>query len=298
MPRTLDIAVAVVYEPSHGFLLSFNARWKGYSFPMRQRRATDADLASGALLALREAVSHPLPRAQATPLVFVETEGTSQGTGEETIYRYHAFDIDPVADLYREAAPHGFGCRNGFLPLKAITPVIPGTSPELATLPADLVTWSTRRIVEELLGNQEVGVAVIRRQTPGGMEYLMRRYPGYGGYFFIAARRRQEANVKFEVRQAIQTDLGYLSRVTLGDPVLVTEIQPSPRFESERRFVFHLFDVSLPGVDLLADDSALTQAIEKSGRMWRWVHESEMDSPLDHGLSPTVEALRQGVRGW
>jgi hypothetical protein len=93
--RQIDVSVAVVFEPEWGFFLSYNRHWHGYAFPMRKRRFTDPDQASGALAALRDATELPLRGAIVTPLVSVEVQGESQRTGKPTLYRYHAFDVQP-----------------------------------------------------------------------------------------------------------------------------------------------------------------------------------------------------------
>ena len=261
--RILDVAVAIVFEPDWGFFLAYNPHWHGYTFPMRKRRMTDVSLAHGALEALREATDLPLRGATVHPLASLEIEEESRRTGTLTRYRYHIFQVDPAIVLSTEVAPHGFACQRGFLKPQHIAPPAPDSSSAQTTagarkassglpaaLGADLVTWSSRRIVEELIGNQRVAVAAICRRGVEGTEFLMNRNANYGGYFPIAARCRSDASPNFEVRQAVPADTAYQRRIAVGEPVVVEERHFSPRFQCERHFVHSLFPVTLPGVDL------------------------------------------------
>src|SRR5207302_587080 len=108
-----------------------------------------------------EGVRRPLPRAEARPLLFLAVGDHASGrTGRAARYRYQTFEIDPNEDL-TTLAPAGFGCRTGFL-----------TFAQAAE--ADLLTWSTRSILAQFLGHQQVAVAVVLRP---GSECLMIRYP-------------------------------------------------------------------------------------------------------------------------
>lgn len=306
--RTLDVGVAVVFEPSWGFFLGYNPRWHGYTFPMRKRRMTDVDLGHTALEALREATDLPLRGATYRPLVALEIEGESHGTGKRTRYRYHAFEIDPPVLLSAEIAPHGFGCRRGFLkPDQIAPPALDGSTHSaaastesgavvMAPLGADLVTWSTRRLVEELVGNQRVALAVICRRGAEGPEFLMSRNASYGGYFPIAGRCRTEAQPGYEVREAIRADIGYPRRPHVGGPLVREERHFSPRFQCERHFVHTLFPVTFPGVDLHDQNSELNYWLERSGLLWRWVAVDELENPAANDLSPTIANIRDGLR--
>jgi hypothetical protein len=308
-PRIVDVAVAIVFEPEWGFFLSYNPKWGGYAFPMRKRRMTDLDLGHTAALALRDATDLPLRGATYKKLVSTEEiEGESQRTRRPARYRYHVFHIDPPVVLSTAVMPHGFGCKSGFLKPDQITPPPPVSSSQaaagagkaapavLAPLCADLVTWTTRLIVEELIGNQHVGEAVICRRSAAGAEFLMNRNANYGGYYPIAARSRGDGAPKFEVRRAIETDTGYRRWSDLGEPVVVEESHFSPRFQCERRFVHDLFLVRLDGVDLNAPGNELEQAMERSGLLWRWVTDAQLDDPEGNDLSPTVAKVRDALR--
>ncbi len=306
--RTLDVAVAVVFEPDWGFFLGYNTHWHGYTFPMRKRRMTDVDLAHGALEALREATDLPLRGATVQQLVALDIEGESQRTGRPTRYRYHVFQVDPPVVLSAEVVPHGFACQRGFLMPQHIAPAAPDSPPQPAAgsrnarsttpapLGADLVTWSTRRIVEELIGNQRVAVAVVWRRGVEGPEFLMNRNANYGGYFPIAARCRTDASPRFEVRQAIPADTSYRPSVEVGEAVVVEDRHFSPRFQCERHFVYNLFPVTFRRVDLSQSGNALDDCLERSGLLWRWVPDNELDDPEPNDLSPTIPTIRDALR--
>jgi hypothetical protein len=202
--------------------------------------------------------------------VYLEVDGESQRTGEPTRYRYHVFQVEPPG---AGKTPSG----------------VPAPGP-------NLVTWSTRRIVEELIGNQQVAVAVICRRGVAGPEFLMNRNTNYGGYFPIASRCRTEGLPSFEVRQAVLADLGYRWQVQVGEPVVVEERHVSSRFQCERHFVHSLFPVSLPGVDLAASSKELDHWLDRSGLSWRWVAAADLDAPEANGLSPTIAMIRDALR--
>jgi hypothetical protein len=277
--RTQAVVVAVVFDPDRGFLLDFNERWGAYAFPMRKRRPTDHDEAFTAREALRDALGLPLPRAEARPLEFVEHRGSSWRTGREAVYRYQAFDVDPG-----EALPAGgFGRRHGFL------------GPE-DLVGADLVSWSTKVIVKELMENQEVALAVVCRQGSAGREFLMVRSASYRGYFFPASRMKADEPPTWEAVAALRRESGYFAPIRCGDPEAVPDVHFSPRFGRPRRFVFHAVPVRLPALDLSASPSPLEESLRRTGVLWRWVEDAELDDPARHGLSPTVAAVREAAR--
>jgi hypothetical protein len=308
--RTLTVAVAVVFEPELGFFLSYNPHWGGYALPMRKRRMTDVDLPHSALEALRDATDLPLRGARVEPLTYLEVKGASQRTGKETVYRYHVFQVDPPVVLSAEVAPLGFACQRGFVKPSLISPcatdhpddpmaIRAGTASVLnpATGGADLVTWSTRRIIDELTGNQRVAVAVICRRGANGIEYLMNRNANYGGYFPIAARCRTEGKPRYEVREAVKADTGYRPLVDVGThPVEVEDRHFSPRFQCERRFVFSLLPVTFHDLDLGKPDNELEVCLDRSGLLWDWVTDDKLDDPGANGLSPTITTIRDAMR--
>ncbi|HEX5270658.1 MAG TPA: NUDIX domain-containing protein [Gemmataceae bacterium] len=276
--RTRDVIAAVVYDPDRGFLLAHNEKWGAYAFPMRKRRPTDHDDAFTAREALREALALPLPRAEAKPLEHVVYRGTSWRTGREGVYRYQAFEVDPG-----EALPAGgFGRRHGFLRTDDL-------------VGADLVTWSTKLIVKELMENQEVALAVLCRPGAEGREFLMVRSPTYRGYFFPASRLTSDDPPLWEAVSALRRDTGYFAPIRGGTAAVVPDIHFSPRFDCPRRFVFHVVPVTLPAVDLSATANTLEETLRRTGVLWRWVEEAELADPSRNGLSPTVAAVREAA---
>jgi hypothetical protein len=272
--RMQAVIVAVVYEPERGFFVSFNEKWQGYGFPMRKRRPTDYDEAFTAREALREAVGLRLPRAEARPLEYVAYRGASGRTGRETLYLYQAYEVDPNERL----PAGGLGSRHGFLSCE-----------DLVT--ADLVTWSTKVIVKELMENQEVALAVICRRGAGGREFLMVRSARYGGYFFPASRLKTDSRPTWEAVEAVRRETGYFAPMKCGTPRAVEDVHVSPRFGCPRRYVFHIVPVLLPAVDLSAAPNRLEEGLGRTEALWRWVGEAELADPAGNDLSPTVVAV-------
>ncbi len=276
--RTRDVIAAVVYDSDRGFLLAYNEKWGAYAFPMRKRRPTDHDEAFTAREALREALGLPLPRADAKPLEHVEVRGTSWRTEREGLYRYQAFEVDPG-----EALPAGgFGRRHGFLRTDDL-------------VRADLVSWSTKLIIKELMENQEVALGVLCRPGAAGREFLMVRSAPYRGYFFPAARLRTNDPPLWEAVSALRGDTGYFAPIRCGAAEVVPDVHFSPRFDCPRRFVFHVVPVALPAVDLSASPNALEESLRRTGVLWRWVEEAELADPSRNGLSQTIAAVREAV---
>lgn len=274
------LAVAVAFDPDHGFFLSFNPRWKGYAFPMRKVAAEDDALMSAAALdALREAAELPLAGASAKPLTYLRVQGVSGRTGARTVYRMHVYEVDMPLPLSMEVPTRGFACRRGFL------------RPEgFAT--ADLLSWNTRAVVGELLDNQEVALAVICRRGPAGAEFLMLRYPNYGGYFPPASRIRTDVEARYEAQKALRQDTGYRARVTAGETVEARDEHFSPRYDCRRTFVFHLVQLALSDrIDLNDADNAFEERMAQAGVLYRWVPASDLANPGVNGLSPTVKAI-------
>jgi hypothetical protein len=275
--RRQPVIVAVVFDPDRGFFVSFNEKWQGYTFPMRKRRPTDYEEAFTAREALREAVNLRLSRAEAKPLEYVEHRGVSGRTGREVVYQYQAFEIDP-----NESLPSGgLGSRHGFLGREEL-------------LEADMVTWSTRLILRELLENQQVAAAVICRRGDSGREFLMVRSASYRGYFFPAARLKTASEPRWVAVEAVRQDTGF-PRMTPGDAVVARDVHDSPRFGCERTFVFHMVPVRPAGVDLSAAPHAFEECLRRTGVPWRWVGEDELADPARNGLSPTVAAVHEAA---
>jgi hypothetical protein len=274
-----SVMVALVYEPERGFFLGFNEKWRGYTLPMTRLRPTDVDAAAAARPALRDAVEQPLRSATARLLEYVVHEGRSGRTGRDALYRYQVFEVDPNETLPDD----GFGGRHGFITYERL-------------LAADLVTWSTRIILRELMENQQVAVAVISRQGATEREYLMICSPSYNGYFFPASRFRTDTRPTWEAVEAVRGDTGYQAPIRPGPAVVVEDVHSSPRYGRERRFVFHVVPVSLPAVQLGKSPNTLEERLHQTEAVWRWVSESELADPAANDLSATVTPLLPAVR--
>jgi hypothetical protein len=277
--RRQPVVVAAVYEPKKGFFLTFNEKWGGYALPMRKRRVADPDEAFTAREALRDAVGLRLPKAGARPLEYLEYVGNSARTGRRVHYSYQAFEVEP-----NEALPAGgFGCGYGYLDFEAL-------------LEADLVTWSTKAVVVELVLDQQVALAVVCREGHTGREFLMVRSASYGGYFFPASRFKTDTRPSWEAVEAVRRETGYAGRMKPGAALTVEDIHFSPRFQRHRRFVFHAVPVVLPGRVVAGAPCELDECLARTGALWRWVEEEELADPAAHDLSPTVTAVRDVVR--
>jgi hypothetical protein len=274
-----SVVVALVFDPERGFFLGFNEKWRGYTLPMTRLRSTDVDAATAALRAIRDAVEQPLRSATARPLEYVVHEGRSGRTGRSALYRYQVFEVDP-----NEALPdEGFGGRQGFLLYEQL-------------LAAELVTWSTRFMLRDLMENQQVAVAVISRRGPAEREFLLVRTPRYDGYFFPASRFRTDTRPTWEAIEAVRGDTGYQAPIRPGPAVVVEDIHFSPRYGRERRFVFHVVSISLPAVQLEKSPNTLEERLQQTEAVWRWVAESELADPAANDLSATVAPLLPAVR--
>ncbi len=273
-PEQRQVVVAVVFDPAQGFFVSFNEKWSGYAFPMRKRREGEPGDVT-ALSALRDAVGLALPRATASPLEYLEYRRNSSRTGRDTWYFYQAYEVSPGEPL-----PAGdLAARRGFL------------SYEQLLAPERIVTWSTRALAHELMEHQQVAVAVISRQGSAGREYLMVRNERQGGYFFPASRRKTDEQPTSEALEAVRRDTGYQGPLAGSAARTGEDRRFSQRFGRERRFVYHVVPVTLPGIDLAASPGAVEQGLQRIGACWRWVSEAELASPAEHGLSPSVAAI-------
>ena len=75
----------------------------------------------------------------------------------------------------------------------------------------------------------------------------------------------------------------------------VGDVHFSERFDRERRYLFHLCRIDLPGVNLSRPNNRLERSLARHGRPWAWIREEEFARPAAHELSPTVTPLRAAV---
>jgi ryanodine receptor 2 len=243
--RHKTVAVAVIYDKEHGFLLWNNKRWGGYAFPMRHLEPGD-DPAQAALTALSDPdFPLSLPNATASPIECSGAFGFSEGAKQDTYYDYHVIEIRPAR------------------------PLDPATlDPELRFFryenlqAATNVTWSTRVIATSLVEAQEVVVAVICRRGPSGVEFLLVHNRSYG-YFFPAIRRKTHSPLEDMAVQAVRFDTSYGGPLAAKFCREVANIHPSTRFGArERRYRFYLCCVMLEEANPAEPGNALAKALD------------------------------------
>jgi len=141
--RQQPAIVAVIQDGQGRFLVTFNAKWGGYAFPMIAVPEGGDILGSLAIQAVEGDLGCRLPNATAAELDFMSRFGVSQRSGEETLYEYQLYTVEPNQPLDLFAAPTWNNNPPMFL------------SYEELTIRTDL-TWSTSAIVQEFVENQEV----------------------------------------------------------------------------------------------------------------------------------------------
>lgn len=219
--RHKNVAVAIIYDPQHGFLLWNNKRWGGYAFPMKQFDA--ASSGSAAETALESLDERELPlnwsNATATPLDRVVELLRSESVRQCTEYDYHVFCIDSGEPLPDELPPEMR--RFSYDELMA----------------ALNVTESTKLIAQSLLDDRQVAAAIITRVTNRGHEFLVIQNRERE-YFFPATRLKLNASPTAAVLRAMPMDLAYDGEIAVVDQTLVECDRPSDRFgRRETRFI-------------------------------------------------------------
>lgn len=292
--RTQRVVVAVVYDPGRQkFLVVFNPRWKGYSFPVRRFRR------SGASDPLRER-DHAVQEARAALLSDlgpslgdaaeahwmdrIEVPGVSGRTGEEALYRYDIVTLLPVNPL-----PDGsFASRFGFLPAQEIR----DSDPDELGPNARVVTWTTWQVLTRLLDAQRVAVAVVCREFNGQREYLM-TLNRHGKWFFPARRMDHVGTAEQLVVYEFKIKADYLGRIDVLEGPTVEMEQNTPHL-GPRSYTFYLRKANFPQEDLTLPGNRLEGALYKAGILFRWVKEGDM-KPLADEISPTIVGLRAAV---
>jgi hypothetical protein len=242
--RHMTVAVAVIFDKQHGFLLWNNKRWGGYAFPMRHLEH-GADPAEAVLTALSDPdFPVSLPKAAASPIECTGAFGPSLGTGQDTYYDYHVMEIDPGQSL----DPAQLDPDLRFFSYEQLQA-------------AHNVTWSTQAITKSLVESQEVVIAVIWRRTAAGLEFLLVHKPSHG-YFFSAIRRKTHGSLEDMAVQAVRFDTAYPGQVVAEYGGETLDVHESARFGAGRRsYRMHLCLLEFPGVDLTAPGNALEQAL-------------------------------------
>jgi 8-oxo-dGTP pyrophosphatase MutT (NUDIX family) len=210
--------------------------------------------------------------------------GVSQRTGEDTLYEYWLYVVEPSQPLDLLAAPTWNNNPPMFL-----------TYAEL-TSRSDL-TWSTPAIAQEFVENQEVVLSVVTRAGDEESDFLLVWNDNYGGYFFPTQRVKTEVKPDRVAVGTIRCDLGYRGPVTVEWRGEVPDVHFSNRFHRDRRFRFHVCDVQLSDVDLHQPNGLLEQALRRRSRRFLWLPGSRLNDPAA-SCSPTMAAVRSGVLQW
>ncbi len=279
--REKKTVVAVVQDGQGRFLVSFNAKWGGCAFPMIAVPEGGDILGSLAIQATEHDLGCQLPKATATELDYMGHFGVSQRTGEETLYEYWLFAVEPNQALDLLAAPTWNNNPPMFL-----------TYAEL-TSRTDL-TWSTPAIAQEFVESQEAVLAVVSRAGEHETEFLLVENNNYGGYFFPTQRVKTEVKPDRVAVGTVRSDLGYHGPATANLLGEVPDVHFSNRFHRDRRYRFHVCEVQLTDVDLHQPDSVLEQSLLRRGRSFIWLPGSRLSDPKV-SFSPTIAALRTTV---
>jgi 8-oxo-dGTP pyrophosphatase MutT (NUDIX family) len=279
--RTQQAIVVIIQDDQGRFLVTFNAKWGGYAFPMVGLPDGGAVLGSLAIQAAEHDLGCRLPNATATELDYMGHFGVSHRTGEETLYDYWLYTIEPNQILDLLAAPTWNNNPPMFL-----------TYAELTRRTG--LTWSTPAIAQEFVENQEAVLAVVTRAGEHETEFLLVENNNYGGYFFPTQRVKTEVKPDRVAVGTVRSDLGYHGHAAaklLGE---VSDVHFSNRFHRDRRYRFHVCEVQLSDVDLHQPGSILEQALLRRGRHFLWLPGSRLGDPTV-SFSPTMPAVRTTV---
>jgi 8-oxo-dGTP pyrophosphatase MutT (NUDIX family) len=279
--REKKTVVAVVQDDQGRFLISFNAKWGGYAFPMRSVPEGGDILGSLAIQAAEHDLGCRLPNATATELDYMGHSGVSQRTSEETFYEYWLYTVEPNQALHLLEAPTWNNNPPMFL-----------TYAEL-TSRTDL-TWSTPAIAQEFVENQEAVLAVVTRAGEHETEFLLVENNNYGGYFFPTQRLKTEVKPDRVALATVRSDLGYYGPGTATLLGVVPEVHFSNRFHRDRRYRFQVCEVQLSDIELHRPGSVLEQALLRRDRRFLWLPGSRLSDP-SVSFSPTMAAVRTTV---
>lgn len=285
--RQKSVVVAIVQDASQRFLITYNEKWNGYTFPMQDFDSEEGfPMGHLAIECVEEDLHCQLPHATAEELEFLGRFGMSKSTGEETWYDYWVFAVNLGEDV--ESLLAGISANN---PPQLVAPQ------ELLKRPG--LTWNTTEIVEELLERQDAVLAVVTRPGKSETEYLVIHNPNYGGYFFPVTRLKNEISADQIAEKIVRTDLGYRGEAKAEWCTEIEDLHFSSRYQQERRYLFQVCRVDLPQVDLMQPYSPLELAMCQRGKKWAWLTADQiLDSknPERH-LSPTMAGIGRDVLG-
>lgn len=282
--REQRVVVAIVKDDLDQFLVTVNENWGGYAFPMVAVPEDGEPLGSLAIQAVENDLVCTLPDAAASALEFMSIHGISYRTGEETLYHYWLYLVDPKQPLGPLAAL-----------ARAAHPPLFLTYDELINR-HDL-TRSTPAIAQEFVKNQEVVLSVITRAGANEPEFLLVWNDNYRGYFFPAQRMKSDVSCEQVGRYTVRHDLGYRGQPEVAFRGTISDIHASNRFNEMRSYEFHVCDVQLPEVDLHQPDSLFEESLARCGRQFLWLPGSRLNDPTIR-FSPTMAAVRSQVLEW
>jgi hypothetical protein len=293
--RTQRAVVAVVYDRERKkFLVVFNPRWKGYTFPVRRfRRTVASDPLRVRAYAEQEARAALLSdlgpelgeAAEAHWMDRIDVVGVSGATNEETFYRYDIVTLVPVNPL-----PDGpFAARFGFLTAQEIR----DSDPDELGPNARVVTWTTWQVLTRLLDLQKVAVAVVCRKVNGRREYLM-TLNRHGKWFFPARRMDDPATAEQLVVYEFKLKANYLGPIDPARDGPAVEMEQDTAHLGPRSYTFHLRKVNFPQEDLTLPGNRLEAALYEAGIPFRWVEEGILNPPAAD-VSHTVAGLYAAV---
>ena len=275
MPRAITVAVAITHDKEGRFFVSYNDRWRAYTFPMHEPRPGEK-LEDVAVQAFVDHVPATSPHV-VQPLAIVAAYGPSLGTGEPTYYRYHVYEVglgQPLPLVDPAGAYH-------FLSLEDLL-----ASPD--------VSWSAKEIAGALADpsfEQESAVAIVCRRVPGARQFLLVQNAGYGAFFFPAGRPRFEEPPEKAAQRAFRDDTDYVGPVEVARKAEAELRQFSQRYQVHQNYRFQLCKVDVPGVDLRKSGNALEAALSRYGIGWYWFSEEQLANPAGNGLTATVADL-------
>jgi ADP-ribose pyrophosphatase YjhB (NUDIX family) len=279
--REQKAILAVIQDDKGRFLVTYNAKWNGYAFPMIALPEEGDILGSLAVQAAEHDLGCILPDAVTAELDYICYFGVSNRTGEETQYECWLYSVEPNQTLDLLSAPSWNNNPPMFL-----------TFEELSSR-TDL-TWSTPAIAREFVENQEAVLAVITRAGQRETEFLLIDNANYGGYFFPTQRVKTEVKPDQVAKGTVRADLGYRGLALPAYLGEIADVHFSNRFFRDRNYRFHICEVQLPDVDLHQPGNILERAMTRRGKQFLWLPASRLNDPAV-AFSPTIPAIAPSV---
>jgi hypothetical protein len=284
LPRSRATATVTRRRGSGKFVVAFNRRWGGYAFPTRPFSPTPglsvreqrAEACRAARRAFRDDVGPALGESAAHWMDQFEVAGTSGRTRTRALYVYEVCVVDPAG-----AVPQGpFGGLVGLLSRKEIldsAPHEPGDQQRC-------VTWTTWRVLHDLLERQHAAAAVVCRRVGGTREFLMTLNRDLR-WFFPARRMAADDDPRRVVALEFTVGAGLLGGLQVEDGLTFDVTQATGPL-GQRDYTFHLHPVRF-ALDPVAHGDRVRDALGRPGQA-EWVSETLFASPL---VSDTAQQL-------